>query len=324
MSFDRFKNPARLPKKLTGGVIAIGNYDGVHRGHQQVLRAALDIARKNRVPAIVLTFEPHPRTYFAPQKPVFRLTDAATKAGLLGHLGFDAIVELTFDADFSSMTADAFIESILLDMLSASHVVTGFDFHFGKARQGNPEFLAQAASRLGFGTTVVDPYGDEGGSIVSSSRIRNCLREGNVAEANGLLGYAFRVSGEVVKGKQLGRELGYPTANLELPPETDIRLGIYAVRMITPDGAIRDGIASFGRRPTFDNGAILLETFLFDYDADLYGKEITILFFGWLRGEKKFDGSEELVAQMHLDAEEAKALLSGFAPGQGLWPSESS
>ena len=180
--------------------------------------------------------------------------------------------------------------------------------------------MNRAGQRAGFDTTVVEEFGDEGGETVSSSRIRACLAAGKVSEANGLLGYAFRVSGKVVKGNQLGRELGFPTANLALPPETRLGLGIYAVRFKVNDGALLEGVASFGRRPTFDNGQILLETFVFDFSGDLYDQIVTVYFHGWLRGEEKFDGKDALIEQMNLDSQEAEAFLSGLAQNHGLWP----
>ncbi len=248
------KNP--LPDNLKGGVIAIGNFDGVHRGHQSVLNRALELAEARGVPALVLTFEPHPRTVFNPQKPVFRLTPAPMRARLLQAMGFQSVIEYPFDRDFAGRSAQDFIDSILIDWLGASEVVTGFDFHFGKGREGGPAFLMQAGKTRGFGVTLVDAFRDEGADVVSSSRIRGLLGQGAVVEAAGLLGYRFTVEAEVIKGKQLGRTLGYPTANMALAPEAELKPGIYAVRLRRADGSLRDGVASFGYRPTVtDNGA---------------------------------------------------------------------
>ncbi len=320
MSILRIQSLADFPETLKGGVVAIGNFDGVHRGHQSVLCQAVNLAKANGVSATVLTFEPHPRTFFKPDSPVFRLTDAKTKAELFGALGFDCVVEHAFDGDLSSTPAAGFVRDLLVEKFGVSHVVTGYDFHFGKGREGSPQFLMQSGETHGFSATIVTAFSDEGGGVVSSSRIRECLSEGKLAEANGLLGFSYRVSGEVVKGAQLGRTLGYPTANISLPPEATLAHGIYAVRAKLADGTIHNGVASYGRRPTFDNGEALLESFIFDFSADLYGEEITIYLESWLRGEEKFDSAEALVEQMDKDSQEARAYLSMLGPDEGLLP----
>lgn len=308
-----------VPLSLRGGVVAIGNFDGVHRGHQAVLERALEEARHRAAPAIVLTFEPHPRSVIRPDIPLFRLTPAPLRARLLAALGFHAVVELPFTHDFAAQSAEAFITDILDHGLGVGHVVTGFDFHFGNNRQGGPAYLMEAGERHGFGVTLVDAFRDEGASVVSSSRIRTLLAEGEVAEAAGLLGYRFTVEAPVVHGKQLGRTLGFPTANMELPAETALAHGIYAVRFRRADGGLHDGVASFGRRPTVDEaGAVLLETYLFDFSGDLYGEDCLVSFFGFLRGEEKFSSLEELTAQMRRDEEEARALLAGVRSFSGL------
>ncbi|NML74667.1 bifunctional riboflavin kinase/FAD synthetase [Rhizobium sp. S-51] len=307
------KNP--LPEKLKGGVIAIGNFDGVHRGHQTVLTRALELSQSRGVPALVLTFEPHPRSVFNPDKPVFRLTPAPLRASLLEAMGFHSVIEYPFDREFSGRSAEDFVRSILVEWLGATEVVTGFDFHFGKGREGGPAFLMDAGQRNGFGVTLVDAFRDEGAEVVSSSRIRRLLSEGNVAEAAGLLGYRFTVEAEVIKGQQLGRTLGYPTANMALAPEVELKPGIYAVRLRRTDGRLYDGVASFGYRPTVtENGAALLETYVFDFEGNLYGENCRVSFFGHLRDELKFAGLEPLVAQIRKDEEEARGLLSGVRP----------
>jgi riboflavin kinase/FMN adenylyltransferase len=307
------KNP--LPEDLKGGVVAIGNFDGVHRGHQSVLNRALELAERRGVPALVLTFEPHPRTVFNPERPVFRLTPAPLRARLLEAMGFHSVIEYPFDRDFASRSADDFIRAILIDWLGASEVVTGFDFHFGKGREGGPAFLMAAGERHGFGVTLIDAFRDEGAHVVSSSRIRSLLSQGDVAEAAGLLGYRFTVEAEVIKGQQLGRTLGFPTANMALAPESELKPGIYAVRLRRQDGRLYDGVASFGYRPTVtENGAPLLETFVFDFSGNLYGELCFVSFFGRLRDELKFDGLDPMVAQIRRDEEEARALLSGVWP----------
>lgn len=313
--FHRNETKQPLPEHLRRGVIAIGNFDGVHRGHQAVLQRALDIAQSRGIPALVLTFEPHPRTIFRPDTPVFRLTPAPLKARILEGMGFSAVIEYPFDRTFSEMSAHDFIGAVLLEWLHASEVVTGFDFHFGKGREGGPAFLMAAGQDNGFGVTLVDAFRDENASVISSSVIRSLLGEGAVSEAAGLLGYRYTVEAEVIDGKKLGRTLGYPTANMALPPEVELRNGIYAVRFRRPDGSLHDGVASYGRRPTVtSNGAPLLETFLFDFSGDLYGEISAVSFFGHLRDELKFDGLDALVVQMKRDEEEARALLAGVRP----------
>lgn len=314
-AFERIPAVAPLPGHLRGGVVAIGNFDGVHRGHQSVLERALTEARRRGVPALVLTFEPHPRKVFRPQVPLFVLTPPPMKAQLLMRLGFAALVEQPFTREFASLSADAFVTGVLERNLGISHAVTGFDFHFGKDRQGGPAFLMAAGERHGFGVTLVDAFRDEGAEVVSSSRIRALLCEGKVEEAAGLLGYRFTVESEVIGGQRLGRTLGFPTANMRLPLEAALKEGIYAVRLRRADGTLHDGVASFGRRPTVDdNGAPLLETFVFDFSGDLYGETCQVSFFSFLRPELKFDGLDALVSQMKQDEAEARALLAGVRP----------
>lgn len=313
--FEIIADGAAVPADLRGGVVAIGNFDGIHRGHQAVLKSALDEARADGVPAIVLTFEPHPRTVFRPQAPLARITPWPLKTRLLRLLGFDAVICLDFTRAFASKSAEAFVDDVLVDRLGATHVVTGFDFHFGRDRQGNPAFLVDAGTRKDFAVTQVEVFTDEGREPVSSSRIRALLGEGEVAAAAALLAYRYTVEAEVIHGKKLGRTLGYPTANMALPDECMLLHGIYAVRLRRANGDLFDGVASFGRRPTVDDdGVPLLETFVFDFDGDLYGEICDVSFFGYLRGEIKFDGLDPLMVQMRLDEAEARALLSGVQP----------
>lgn len=314
-SFQRVSGSQNLPAYLRGGVVAIGNFDGVHRGHQHVLLRALEEAERLGVPALVLTFDPHPRSVFQPQQPLFTLTPVSMKARLLSELGFSAVVEQPFTKAFAELDADHFVTDILVEHLGISHVVTGFDFHFGKNRQGTPAFLVDAGKRHGFGVTQVEAFRDESGEIVSSSRVRTLLADGEVTEAASLLGYHYTVEAEVNHGKKLGRTLGFPTANMSLPAGVKLRHGIYAVRFRGADGVLHDGVASFGRRPTVDDdGTPLLETFLFDYSGDLYWQICRVSLFGYLRGEEKFESLDALVVQMKRDEEEARALLAGVVP----------
>jgi riboflavin kinase / FMN adenylyltransferase len=313
--FHRNETRDPLPEHLKGGVIAIGNFDGVHRGHQSVLNRALEIAEERGIPALVLTFEPHPRTVFKPDAPVFRLTPAPFKARILEELGFNAVIEYPFDFDFSQRSAEDFIHSILKDWLGASEVVTGFDFHFGRGREGGPAFLMDAGNRYGFGVTLIDAFRDENTDVVSSSHIRALLKNGDVSAVAAMLGYHYTVQAKVIDGEKLGRQLGFPTANMRLPPEAELAAGIYAVRFRLENGKLYDAVASYGRRPTVtDNGAPLLETYLFDFSGDLYGQTCSVSFFGYLRPELKFDGLDPLVVQIKRDEEEARALLTGMKP----------
>jgi riboflavin kinase/FMN adenylyltransferase len=318
-SIERIPSCDALPEALRGGVVAIGNFDGVHRGHQAVLEAALSVAAKRGLPSLVLTFEPHPRSFLRPAEPVDRLTPAPLKARLLAALGFDAVVEQPFDAAFAGQSPSDFVEKAIVSAMSAAHVVTGFDFHFGRGRLGGPAFLMESAKANGFAVTLVEAFRDEAAEVVSSSRIRSLLAEGDVGQAAGLLGYRYTIESPIVHGRKLGRTLGYPTANMALPSSVALAHGIYAVRLRRADGSLHDGVASFGRRPTIDDhGAPLLETFVFDFAGDLYGEVCSVSLFGYLRGEVKFDGLDPLVAQMKRDEEEARALLSKVTPLSAL------
>ena len=313
---ERITDLTKTPAHLRGGVVAIGNFDGVHRGHQSVLAQALELAEKEGLNAHLLTFEPHPRTVFKPEAPVFRLTPPALKANIVGLMGFSAVFEQEFSREFAANSADNFIDHILMRDLGVAHVVTGFNFHFGKGREGDTKMLALSGAAKGFGVIEAAAMNDEGGETISSSRIRELLSSGDVVQAAGLLGYRYSVTAEIVHGKKLGRTLGFPTANMALPPETELMPGIYAVRLRRADGTLHDGVASFGRRPTVDvpDAPLLLETYVFDAEPDLYGETCTVSLFGFLRPEAKFDGLEALTEQMKQDEAEARSLLSGVTP----------
>ncbi|WP_067341084.1 bifunctional riboflavin kinase/FAD synthetase [Stappia indica] len=313
-AFPVVSDLAEFPAALADGVVAIGNFDGVHRGHQAVLGEALEIARTQSVPAFALTFEPHPRTVFNPDKPVFRLTPEPMKARVMAATGLDGMVSLPFTRAFAGLEAEAFVHEILRDKLHIRHAVTGYDFHFGRGRRGTPDFLRAAGQSDDFGVTIVTAATDEAGEAVSSSRVRAALAAGDVVEANALLGYRWSVAADVRHGEKRGRDLGYPTANLALPAETELAHGIYAVRARANGGEWIDGVASFGRRPTFDNGAPLLEVFLFDFSGDLYGQTLQVMLAARLRAEERFDSVEALIAQMDRDSAEARAVLASLAP----------
>lgn len=301
---------------LRGAVVAIGNFDGVHRGHQRLIEIARALAERRSSPAAILTFEPHPRAFFAPGKPMFRLTPEAEKLIVLRRLGLDGVIVRRFDADLAATTAEDFVTGLLVRDIGASGVVVGHDFHFGKGRAGTPELLADLARRQGIACEIV-PVVADGGEAVSSSAIRAALEAGAVERANRLLGYTWFCTGEIRHGEKRGRDLGYPTANMRLPDGCGLRHGIYAVRMAV-DGVVRDGVASFGRRPTFDNGAPLLETFLFDFSGDLYGKTVAVEFVSFLRGEERFETIADLVAQMDRDSAASRAILAKPAAARSM------
>lgn len=297
---------------LTGAVVAIGNFDGVHRGHRAVIDTAIARAKQLERPAAALSFEPHPRSYFRRHDPMFRLTDERTKLRLLAATGLDGCVVMAFNAKLAGLSAQDFIQEKLLRRLAASGVVIGFDFHFGKDRQGSPAFLVSEGARLGFCVDVVDPLEDEG-RPVSSSTVRAALAAGRVVEAAELLGYPWFVTGEVLHGDKRGRGLGFPTANIRLDPACGLQHGIYAVR-VGHEGRIINGVASFGRRPTFDNGAELLEVYLFDFAGDLYGKTIDVAFIGWIRPEMRFETAEALIKRIEDDCARAREALARAGP----------
>src|SRR4051812_14944006 len=294
--------------RLKGAVAAIGNFDGVHRGHRAVVEAALARAGAIGTHAIAVTFEPHPRNVLRPADPVFRLTGEAEKLRLLATTGLSGALVLTFDAAFAALPAEEFVTRILVGRLAIRGATIGFDFHFGHQRGGSSAFLTAQGERYGFSVDTAPPLEDEG-RPVSSSSIRAALAEGRVVEAAELLGYPWFASGTVIRGDQRGRILGFPTANITLDPNCGLKHGIYAVRIGIGD-AMRDGVASFGTRPTFDNGPPLLEVHVFDFAGDLYGMPIDVAFIGWIRPELKFDHVDALVRRMDEDARLARAALA--------------
>ena len=294
-----------MPK---GSVVAMGNFDGVHLGHRAVIAAALEMSRTHRQPAFAVTFEPHPRKFFSPNTPQFRLTDETNKLRLLAGTGLAGAVVMTFDAARAGTTAQDFIHHDLIARLGVSGIAVGYDFHFGKGRVGSPSLLVSEAPRLGIEVDV-QPHVDIDERPVSSSAIRMALAEGQVSDATAMLGGPWFITGEVIHGEKRGRDLGYPTANIRLDKNCGLKHGIYAVRV--GRGAERfDAVASFGRRPTFDNGAPLLEVFLFDFKGNLYGTALDVAFIGFIRDELKFDNIDALVHQMDDDSAKARAALA--------------
>ena len=291
-----------------GAVVAMGNFDGVHLGHRAVIGAALAMGRARGVPALAVTFEPHPRSFFSPNTPQFRLTDETNKLRLLAATGLAGAVVMPFDKARAGTSAQDFIHHDLIRRLGISGIAVGYDFHFGKGRVGSPSLLVSEAPRLGIEVDV-QAHVDIAERPVSSSAIRMALAEGEVTDATTMLGGPWFVTGKVIHGEKRGRDLGYPTANIRLDKHCGLKHGIYAVRI--GKGAQRfDGVASFGRRPTFDNGAPLLEVFLFDFKGDLYDTVLDVAFIGFIREELKFDTIEALIRQMDDDSAKARAYLA--------------
>jgi riboflavin kinase/FMN adenylyltransferase len=292
---------------LHGAVVAIGNFDGVHRGHRAVIGAALSRAKSLGRKAAALTFSPHPRIFLRPQDALFELSSERNKMRLLAASGLDGAIVMDFNAALAATSAEDFIMRILAGNFGIGGAAIGFDFHFGHNRKGSPAYLAEQGARLGFAVDIVPPLEDEG-RPVSSGAVRAALSQGKVVEAAELLGAPWFVSGEVVHGEKRGRELGFPTANLKLDPACGLKHGIYAVR-VSFAGKRHDGVASFGVRPMFDAGAPLLEVFLFDFDGDLYGQNIDVAFVGWIRHEQKFESIETLKRHMLADGAQARDAL---------------
>ncbi len=309
MTIPRLDSRDTIPDPLRGAVIALGNFDGFHLGHQAVVREAVDWARAESRPVIVATFDPHPVRFFRPDTPPFRLTTLDQRQELFAAAGADAMLVFHFDALFAANTAEDFVVRLLHHRFGAAGVVTGEDFTFGKGRGGNLAVLRELGERAGIAARSVGPVklGDE---VVSSSRIREALRQGDCATAARLLTRPFAIRGLVQHGDKLGRTIGYPTANLPLGSYLRPRYGIYAVTGRLPDGTMLKGAANLGIRPTFDPPRELLEPYFFDWSGDLYGQEIEVAFHHFLRPEAKFDDLDTLVAQMERDCEKARELLS--------------
>jgi riboflavin kinase / FMN adenylyltransferase len=300
---------ASIPR---GAVVAMGNFDGVHLGHRAVIGAAIEMGRAHGRPALALTFEPHPRRFFSPHSPQFRLTDETAKLRLLAGTGLAGAIVMTFDKSRAQTTAQDFIHHDLIGRLGVAGVAVGYDFHFGKGRVGSPSLLVSEAPRLGIEVDV-QAHVDIEERPVSSTAIREALAEGQLDDATTMLGGPWFVTGTVIHGDKRGRDLGYPTANIRLDRDCGLKHGIYAVRVARGRGADRvlvEGVASFGRRPTFDNGAPLLEVYLFDFKGDLYGETLDVAFIGYIREELRFVDIDALIRQMHDDSARARAQLA--------------
>ena len=298
-----------IPNELRGAIVALGNFDGFHLGHQAVVGRAVQRGAHERRPVIVATFDPHPVRHFRPDTPPFRLTTLDQREQLFAHAGADAMLVFRFGAELAGTTAEDFVTELLAKRFGAAGVVTGEDFIFGKGRGGNIATLRELGAGHGIVAKTVAPVLLDG-TRISSGRAREALQAGDPGTATRLLSRPFTIQGEVIHGDKRGRELGWPTANLELGNYLRPKYGIYAVRVHLEDDREYAGVASLGVRPTFDPPKELLEAVLFGFEGDLYGRTIEVALHAFLRPEMKFDGLEALKAQMDKDAEEARRLLS--------------
>ncbi|WP_164115589.1 bifunctional riboflavin kinase/FAD synthetase [Sphingorhabdus sp. Alg239-R122] len=305
----RLGSGARISDALRGGIIALGNFDGFHAGHQQVAAEAIRWARSEGRVAIIATFDPHPVRFFKPDVPPFRLTTLDQRERLFTEAGADAMLVFDFNAELAGTTAEDFIDTLLIDRFGAAGVVTGEDFTFGKARGGSVAMLADYGTAQGLKSRAVGAVADSG-AIISSSLVRDALREGDCAAVTKLLTRPFTIQGTVQHGDKRGRTIGYPTANIDMDAYLRPRYGIYAVTGHLPDGRVLKGAANLGIRPTFDPPKELLEPYFFDFDEDLYGQEIEVALHHFLRPEAKFDDMDALVTQMNADCARAKELLT--------------
>jgi riboflavin kinase / FMN adenylyltransferase len=305
--------------EFRNAVVAIGNFDGLHRGHQELLGVARAKAAALGRPWGIITFEPHPRSFFKPDEPVFRLTPLVLKARLAAALGASFVLNLTFDSALADLEPQAFIEKYLVHHMAISHAVTGYDFHFGRGRKGNPGILKELGGQLGFEVTIVDQVSDDGDSHspFSSSSIRSALRHGHMATAAKELGYHWTAMGEVVRGDRRGRTIGFPTANIILDKGVEPFRGIYAVKVRDAEvkgGPAWMGAGYFGDRPTFDTLRTFLEVYLLDFSGDLYGKTLAVEFVELIRPDRRFHSVDELKIQMTMDCDAARTLLSKTSP----------
>ncbi len=308
-----FRHHTDVPDIARGAVVAIGNFDGVHRGHQAVIGTARDLAREMGAPLAVMVFEPHPRQFFAPDAPFFRLSSFRAKVALLADQGVDIVYALPFDAHMAALTAPEFVTEVLIEGLGAIHVAVGYDFCFGKGRAGDITLLRYMGDMEGFGVSVISAQGDgEGAAAYSSTRIRDALTEGRVEDAAHMLGRPWFIEGRVLDGDKRGRTIGFPTANVALDGVVTPKLGVYAVEIEIEDGDHKGtykGVANLGKRPTFNKKDVLLEVNLFDFAGDIYGAHLRVSLVGFIRPEQKFDGLDALKAQIAADADAARKIL---------------
>ena len=306
---QRFQHDEPVPDALRGAVIALGNFDGFHLGHQAVVNRAVALGFHMRRPVVVATFDPHPVRHFRPDVPPFRLTTLDQREEMFAHAGADGMLVFRFGAELAAMDAEQFVAEVLINRLGAASVVTGDDFSFGKGRTGDVALLKILGERHGIVSEAVSQVVVEG-ERVSSGRVRDLLIAGDPGEATRLLTRPYAIEGVVERGDARGRELGYPTANVRLGDYQRPKYGIYAVTVRLDDGNEHKGVASLGIRPTFEPPVELLEAFLFDFEGDLYGRTIEVALHNYIRGEEKFDNSDALIARMREDEAEARRLLA--------------
>lgn len=299
-----------LPDRLRGAAVAIGAFDGVHRGHQAVIAQARAAADRLGAPLAVVSFDPHPRRWFQPEAAPFRLMSPAQMARALKPLGVDRLHLLPFDAAMAAMSDEAFAQDVLAQGLGIRHAAVGFDFTYGRGRTGSAEGLRRQGESLEFTVTVVDRIDDINGLKLSSSGVREALKAGDMGRATAILGRPFAIEGEIIHGDKRGRTIGVPTANIAMGDYMRPAYGVYATRTRLPDGRVIDGVANLGVRPMFEIDQPLLEVWLFDFDGDLYGQTVETELIAFLRGELTFDGLAALRVQIQADAKAARAALS--------------
>ena len=317
-----FRHCDNVPEAFRGAVVAIGNFDGVHRGHQEIIAKASRLAQELDCSHAVLTFEPHPRSVFTPNCEPFRLTPFRLKARLLESLGVDTLFALPFDLEFAKQSAEAFVREILVEGLGARYIVVGDNFRFGRGRQGDISMLEEMGRANGFGVTSVALLTSENEEAFSSSLVRDYLKNGNPTRAALLLGRYWEIEGRVQSGDRRGRTIGFPTANIGLGEALHPAYGVYAVRAGIENGSKiswHAGVANLGLRPTVDGSTLLLEVHLFDFQGDLYGRHIRVALVDFLRAEQRFDGLDALKAQIAEDCQRARAILK-LESWEADWP----
>ncbi|WP_370931813.1 bifunctional riboflavin kinase/FAD synthetase [Bartonella sp. DGB1] len=305
-----FNNYENLSDDFKNSIVVIGNFDGIHIGHQKLLAKAKEISTLNNIPLLIFTFAPHPRKFFNAAENCNLILPVETKYKLLSYYGADAILAQNFNLEFANISAKKFIEEVLFKSLKAKYIIVGDNFYFGKKREGTPEFLKKYAESLGMNILLHQEIIHEDGCIVSSSNIRKNIASGNVKKAAEYLGYHYFVTSKIIHGDALGRKLGFPTANMDLGDNLKLPYGIYAIKCYLNDGRFYDGVASYGLRPTVvNNGRAILESHLFDFNEDIYSKIANIIFIDWIRKEEKFANLDQLVNQIKHDIDVAKKII---------------
>ncbi len=301
------KSYRELPNEAKACVVALGNFDGVHKGHRKIIEETIKIAKDKKTKSAVMTFEPHPAAILRPDNKNFRLTDLKMKEKLISEIGADFLFTIPFTEDFSKITAEDFIKTILIDSLQVKHVVIGHDFIFGHNRTGNPDFMQKKSAELSFGITIISAIKDEN-EICSSTSVREALRQGDLKRVNKILGRNYSIDGLVIKGDARGRQIGFPTANINLGDLIRPAFGVYAVKIRLED-KIYNAVANIGIRPTFGKESELLEVHIFNFDKNIYDSSVNIEFIDYIRTETKFKNVDELTKQILIDCKKAEEIL---------------